>query len=746
MTFIRKIIRYSVLIGFCYIFVCICKSLSLLEIINKDWITWLKIENMLFIYLGILVVFYIFFIYTKSELTEIHILIKKHLLMIKLITFCLMTISFYKSYNTKLMIVFIFEFLFMYCILDYESYKQYTYDFNQINGISNFTEQTVIGKAKLTSNQRKVYVQLENLINKRKSTDSFNIGLIGEWGSGKTSITDTLIYELEKENKYFFLKLSALTFNETGNIIEYVKNFFGDLFKRYEIDYYFGNSNVAFLGSLAMLNNSTKSIKDIVESIKIDSFVDFEKERILFNDQVRRLLEISKRKNIILIIDDMDRTYQQDNIIKLLCEFSSINGLITIVSLNNDLNKKEDGYEYSSLDKYIHERIYLNDKKIFNHQLLTQQILESYNCISKKDNCFLSVNVHDRYSLFDLTDCFYSVDAIDPPVGKYSDYNIMLDIFFENLNLSNLGFEEYIKISVLETILNAKEFEKEKEFCNYDLKSLNLKFMSFFEVLLLIYENTSSPIEFIKQNINSFNELYSYIINRRVPAVSDENYFCNLKEFKSIIFFDQQSLIEDLIRNRKYIELNRMIYAKIKNMYFFVLIMAKLVSFIDYLDDVLINYRTLKNMLKDTEVRDTNFLEYLIDEWEKNYEIKDRLKVLENRYYTVVKSLRVQDNSIANFLNSIFVHKYIFQFRNRFEIEEYGDSRIYIYHGDKRKIIILENKNSNGIKKVFMDITGTIIEYGGLSSEEKKGIIEKSKIIWSVKNSRLNIESINGVV
>ena len=63
MIFIRKLIRCSLLIGFCYIFVCVCKSLSLLEIINKDWITWLEIENMLFIYLGILVVFYIFFIY-----------------------------------------------------------------------------------------------------------------------------------------------------------------------------------------------------------------------------------------------------------------------------------------------------------------------------------------------------------------------------------------------------------------------------------------------------------------------------------------------------------------------------------------------------------------------------------------------------------------------------------------------------------------------------------------------------------
>lgn len=38
MTFIKKLIRYSVLSGFCYIFVYVCKSLSLLEIISKDWL------------------------------------------------------------------------------------------------------------------------------------------------------------------------------------------------------------------------------------------------------------------------------------------------------------------------------------------------------------------------------------------------------------------------------------------------------------------------------------------------------------------------------------------------------------------------------------------------------------------------------------------------------------------------------------------------------------------------------------
>ena len=49
----------------------------------------------------------------------------------------------------------------------------------------------------------KRYAYLKDLIEKRKSTDSFNVALIGAWGAGKTSITDTLISEFETENTYF---------------------------------------------------------------------------------------------------------------------------------------------------------------------------------------------------------------------------------------------------------------------------------------------------------------------------------------------------------------------------------------------------------------------------------------------------------------------------------------------------------------------------------------------------------------
>lgn len=65
---------------------------------------------------------------------------------------------------------------------------------------------------------------------------------------------------------------------------------------------------------------------------------------------------------------------------------------------------------------------------------------------------------------------------------------------------------------------------------------------------------------------------------------------------------------------------------------------------------------------------------------------------------------------------------------------------MFIYHGDKRHIIILENKNSNGTEKIFMDITGRIIEYKNLISKEKEEIRKKEEIVWSVMNVKLPIE------
>ena len=777
MIFIRKLIRYSVLIGFCYIFVCICKSLSLLEIINKDWITWLKIENTLFIYLGILVVFYIFFIYTKSELTEIHILIKKHLLMIKLITFCLMMISFYKSYNTKLMIAFIFEFLLIYCLLDYESNKQYMYDFSQQNGISNYTEQTVIGKDKLTNNQRRVYNQLENLICKRKSIDSFNIGLIGDWGSGKTSITDTLIYELEKENKYFFLKVSALTFNETGNIIEYVKDFFGDLFKRYEIDYYFGDSNVAFLGSLAMLNNNAKSIKDIVESVKGDSFVDLEKERFLFNKQVRKLLEASKRKNIILMIDDMDRTYHQDNIIKILSEFSSINGLITIVSLNNDdidnkifnhENKDDIGKEnvmYRELDKYIHVRINLDKGNDIDYDIaIVNQIYQAYQ-ERIVDLCYFDLNEeNNHFSCFDGLPG-YPMRAIEKGYIHTGYYNLLFELFYDNLKLSNEGFGNYIESLINNFVQNTNELSIDR-LDNNSLEErkkieeiINIKnivpnrhisigkwMFRASNIYSLVFECLNNIIDQIdllqserigiRRSISTINDMYLYCLNKL--GLGKET----IEKKKVIIYIifsdDERRKIEKLIKNFNYEEIRNICVTKLSNISESIIAQEKLNDFMTYLSNIISNYRSFKIQLREANIFEKDYLTYQIEQWEilhgKDKEYKN---MVYNRYFSVL-GLDISIPKVIWLVNSILIQNYILRFGTRFNKGELINSRVYIYHGNNRKIVVISKKNEIIENSIFLDITGEILN--DLNKEELEEIKKKNEIVWKLNNSNTENE------
>ena len=64
-----------------------------------------------------------------------------------------------------------------------------------------FVEKPIIGKEKLSRVQNKALEELMQVIDSRKSTESINIGLIGAWGSGKTSITDTMIYLYQKNKR-----------------------------------------------------------------------------------------------------------------------------------------------------------------------------------------------------------------------------------------------------------------------------------------------------------------------------------------------------------------------------------------------------------------------------------------------------------------------------------------------------------------------------------------------------------------
>lgn len=358
---IKKILKFILLIIICFTVQQILDVFGLLEILNRD-INILTIDEFLEIYGVISILFFVFSLF-QFEINSLNTFLKKHC---KYIVIALWIVELVVLYKCSLLYQFqicIIEFGVIYYCLDYISVKTYKYKMMENKRTnSNYVEKPVVGKENLTSSQLQTMLELQKLIDARKSTDSFNIALIGAWGCGKTSITDTLIYEYQKRwigKKYFMLKISALTLHETKNIVLYVKSFFENLFRKYEIG--INGENVAFLTSLAKCFGDSVPFGEMLSGVKDEVFIDIEKERELFIKQVRKLLKISGRKNILFFIDDTDRSEEEDQIIKVLVEFAAIDGVISIISLDSSrdviirptLLVKESKLTYNPIDKLL---------------------------------------------------------------------------------------------------------------------------------------------------------------------------------------------------------------------------------------------------------------------------------------------------------------------------------------------------------------------------------------------------------
>lgn len=91
----------------------------------------------------------------------------------------------------------------MFLLLDCENSKVYKYGYEKtVKNESNYEEKPVIGREMLTNSQCAALDQLKNIMDKRNSFDSFNIALIGAWGSRKNQYYRHINYEYEQDNDH----------------------------------------------------------------------------------------------------------------------------------------------------------------------------------------------------------------------------------------------------------------------------------------------------------------------------------------------------------------------------------------------------------------------------------------------------------------------------------------------------------------------------------------------------------------
>lgn len=770
---IKRLLKYSILGVLCLFVEVILRSLDVLSILNCD-ILYVTIKGSLNFgeYIVIIVLLLVMF---SKNISSLHIWIKKHRVYLALSIFLGEIVFLYKC-NTKYQIIqCLIEFGTLLFLLEYETSKIFNYNFTVTSKEAlSYVEKPVIGRTNLTSSQCNALDQLKKIIGKRSSSDSFNIALIGAWGRGKTSITDTLIYEYEKEsNEYFILKIGTLTIKETKNVVVYVKNYFEDLFRKYEIG--IAGRNVAFLTSLASLFSDKFSTVNILSATKDNGFFDIEKEKELFTKQVSKLLKVSGRKNVIFVIDDTDRNDDEEQIIKLLSEFASIAGIISIISLDagkdvvirpNNLNTKTEQV-YNQIDKYIHIRVRIDDDNHIEYDSnITSQIISSFENIVRTEKCFISCDgQNEKKSLFDNVKDYQTTEILNPRNYAENTYNILTEIFFENLRYNKKEFGLYLEELVNEYIYNSKELNpyiREMIETPYDkweteLIIVNAQWTNSFgldgfdwvmrlrsnsEMLYWTLYQTVEALELInntsdiKGEIRCVEDAYDYLMISRfsIDGRTWENRkehpvtYSGFHQIKLIVFGETQyEILNQAISNGNFGSAKNLLLEKMEGVANLFLLSILLVDFMQYLRNVLNNYRTFKMQLREAELLNMNYLDYLIKEWQPREQVRDNIQKMKDEK-PLLKNLNWGFPSLNAFVNNVQFENYILRFGNRFGNEQLKGSKLFLYHGEKT-IIVISMNHDNSNPYILLDVSGNIVS--DITEDELLEISEKNSVIES---------------
>lgn len=767
------------------------REISVLTIIQQNVFQHISIDYF-WVFLAVGLVLSSYFLIIKKEFCAYHMMVKKHKILIKFLYWGLGVFISCKIYKTSQYMIYFVEYCILYFYMDYEFYRDFEYQLNIKGNESNYVEKAVAGKGYLTKSQKIVLDNLIDLIDKRSQKDSYNIGLIGAWGCGKTSITDTLINEFQNRNKkekqYFMLKIGALTLNEMQNVVIYVKEYIENLFNKYEIDSFWGNANVAFLNTLVEVFGNVSSLEHKFTEDK-GGFIDLEQEREYFEKQIQKLLKISGRKNIIFIIDDVDRSDEENKIIQLLVEFSSINGIISIISLDKkkDINIRptvnntdiSDESIYNSLDKYIHIRVRIDTDKLIEYdEAITQQILCMNEQIQNEKNSFIDCEGdNNRTSLFDTMRDWSTTYKINQNSFIGSQNSLLIEIFFYNLRNNKKKFGEYLEEVIRDYLYSTKEINKYLaamirtpiDKWNIDLHKIRFQWTDAFEYInwleqlqqnayqiffavcqemealnsLIFAQN--NKLNHVPDDIENFDDIYEWEQLRKcpIPGRTWENRkenpttYAGLEEIRLLLFDKEEwKKINKTIRSKDYELAKKMLMNKGRLVCNFYLVVLVLTDFMEYFRNVLNNYRTLKMQLREAEFVKLNYLDYLIKEWSPRKKLFDDYEKLKEAL-PIVKELETGMPNLNHIINNIFYEEYILKFGTRFKNNELEKRRMHLCTLGDKKIIVLSRKNEEIKDTIILDMNGEEIEMSTLNTIEIEKIKEAKEFIWSENKKRI---------
>lgn len=214
------------------------------------------------------------------------------------------------------------------------------------------------------------FTQIKNSINNYiyncHPDKSFVLGVVGEWGSGKTSLINIIKKENQTQNKDIeILDFNIWNYNDEQAMFDGLYNL---ILKKVN-----GSVNV-----IELRKNINKYRKLIFKNVRdhtkltIDNIInDYKTDVEVIKTELNKVLSEYK-KEIIIVIDDLDRVNKEQLLFatKMLSNIININGIKYIICYNESKVDSilNDEYEKSYLDKIINAKITIPgiDRTTFN--------------------------------------------------------------------------------------------------------------------------------------------------------------------------------------------------------------------------------------------------------------------------------------------------------------------------------------------------------------------------------------------
>ena len=461
-----------------------------------------------------------------------------------------------------------------------------------------YAEKPIISKNEDLLGREKVANNLASEIKYCKNKDSLTIGIVGKWGSGKTSFINMVLENFKGNDNYivikfnpwnissrkqlisdFFLQLSnnLKKENVSGEIISTIGKSLGTLSKFFK--------PLGFIPPLSVLS----TIGDITEKASefINEYVESEKEDL---ETIKRKIDTELEelgKKLLIVIDDIDRLCDDEirEIFQLVKSIADFKNTIYILSYDREIVTK-------ALDKTQQDKGEEYLEKIVQVPLVLPYISKS-----DLDKIFInrlniSINIPDEeYDNSYFSEIYYN--GLAENFESLRDIERYMNVFSLGINLAReeLNINDYIAITLIkvfepdlyEYIKNNKEYfsgTKFDEFLNKDKKEILTELEGIYEKLKKLGKRkVKRLIEVIFPKLGEMNYAEGFIdiwgkARRIATPVYFESYFrldfpedeikkSEIKKFRE--FSTEEDLIKIFnINNKKRIRLLELLIEEIE--------------------------------------------------------------------------------------------------------------------------------------------------------------------------------------